>query len=371
MRLEIEARDGMARSGVFHTPHGAVATPAFMPVGTRGTVKTLDGDDLESLGAQMVLSNTYHLMLRPGSDVVRDLGGLHEFMNWRGPILTDSGGYQVFSLDAKVSEDGVAFRSTYDGSRVELTPERAVAVQEDLGSDVAVALDVLVGLPASRPVVEAAMRRTLRWAARSMQARRRQNQSMFGIVQGGTDASLRAESASKTAELGFDGYAVGGLSVGESDAERDKAIEVVVGELPEDRVRYTMGLGDTEGMLHAVARGIDLFDCVLPTRLARHGKVLTPDGDYSLRRAEHARSTGPLDSSCGCTTCRSYSRGYLRHLLQTGEPTGLRLLTMHNLSYTFNLMRGMRSAITEGRFEPFVASTIERRVSAVSGKSLA
>jgi queuine tRNA-ribosyltransferase len=292
-------------------------------------------------------------------------------MNWRGPILTDSGGYQVFSLDAKVSEDGVAFRSTYDGSRVELTPERAVAVQEDLGSDVAVALDVLVGLPASRPVVEAAMRRTLRWAARSMQARRRQNQSMFGIVQGGTDASLRAESASKTAELGFDGYAVGGLSVGESDAERDKAIEVVVGELPEDRVRYTMGLGDTEGMLHAVARGIDLFDCVLPTRLARHGKVLTPDGDYSLRRAEHARSTGPLDSSCGCTTCRSYSRGYLRHLLQTGEPTGLRLLTMHNLSYTFNLMRGMRSAITEGRFEPFVASTIERRVSAVSGKSLA
>jgi queuine tRNA-ribosyltransferase len=371
MKLEIEARDGMARSGVFHTPHGAVVTPAFMPVGTRGSVKTLDGDDLENVGAQMVLSNTFHLMLRPGSDVVRELGGLHEFMNWRGPILTDSGGYQVFSLDAKVSENGVTFRSTYDGSRIELTPERAVTVQEDLGSDIAVALDVLVGLPAPRPVVEAAMQRTLRWAARSMQARRREDQLMFGIVQGGVDLSLRAESAAKTAALEFDGYAVGGLSVGESDAARDKAIEVVVGELPQDRVRYTMGLGDTEGMLHAVARGIDLFDCVLPTRLARHGKVLTSDGDYSIRRAEHTRSSSPLDPSCGCRTCSSYSRSYLRHLYQTGEPAGLRLLTMHNLTYTLNLMRAMRSAVVEGRFERFMISTIERRVSGVSGESLA
>jgi queuine tRNA-ribosyltransferase len=371
MTLEIEARDGMARSGVFRTAHGTVATPAFMPVGTRGSVKMLDGDDLERVGAQMVLSNTYHLMLRPGPDVVRDLGGLHDFMNWRGPILTDSGGYQVFSLDAGVSEIGVTFRSTYDGSRVELTPERAIAVQEDLGSDIAVTLDVLVGLPAARSVVEAAMQRTLRWAARSMKARRRGDQQLFGIIQGGTDPSLRSESAARTAELGFDGYAVGGLSVGESDAERDRAIEVVVGELPEDRVRYTMGLGDTEGMLHAVARGIDLFDCVLPTRLARHGKVLTPDGDYSIRRAAHTRSSIPLDPSCACRTCTSYSRGYLRHLYQTGEPTGLRLLTMHNVTYTLNLMSWMRNAIMEGHFERFMASTIERRVSGVSRESLA
>jgi queuine tRNA-ribosyltransferase len=342
-----------------------------MPVGTRGTVKTLDGEDLLDLDAQMVLSNTYHLMLRPGSDVVRELGGLHRFMNWRGPILTDSGGYQVFSLDAKVREEGVTFRSTYDGSRVELTPERAVAVQEDLGSDVAVALDVLVGLPANREVVEAAMRRTLRWAERVMHARQREDQAVFGIIQGGTDPSLRAESAVKTAELDFDGYAVGGLSVGESDSERDRAIEVVVGELPEDRVRYTMGLGDTEGMLHAVARGIDLFDCVLPTRLARHGKVLTPVGDYSIRRAEHARSHAPLDPSCGCSTCASYSRGYLRHLFLTNEPTGLRLLTLHNLTYTLRLMGSIRLAILEGRFQAFMASTLDRRVSGDSGESLA
>lgn len=371
MNLEISARDGMARAGTFTTPHGQVSTPAFMPVGTRGTVKTLDGTDLINIGAQMVLSNTYHLMLRPGSDVVRELGGLHQFMNWQGPILTDSGGYQVFSLDAKVGEEGVTFKSSYDGSLVQLTPERAVAVQEDLGSDIAVALDVLVGLPAPREIVAGAMERTVRWAARALRARRRDDQSLFGIVQGGTDPSLRAESASRTAQLGFDGYAIGGLSVGEPDDERDRAIEVTVTELPEDRVRYTMGLGDTEGMLRAVARGVDLFDCVLPTRLARHGKILTPDGDYSIRRAEHVRSDLPADPTCSCETCTSYSRGYLRHLYQTNEPTGLRLLTVHNVSYTLRLMEEIRTAILEGRFQPFMTATLERRVSSAPGESLA
>jgi queuine tRNA-ribosyltransferase len=371
MRFEVETADGVARTGTLHTPHGMVRTPAFMPVGTRGTVKTLDGEDLMSLRTQMILANTYHLMLRPGDDAVRDLGGLHRFMHWNGPILTDSGGYQIFSLDARVAEDGVAFRSSYDGSRVELTPERAVEVQENLGSDIAMMLDVLVGLPADRQTVEAAMERTLRWAHRATLARVRDDQALFGIVQGGTDLELRTESAGRTAAMGFDGFGIGGLSVGEPENERNRAIEVVVAELPPDRVRYTMGLGDTKGMLDAVARGVDLFDCVWPTRLARHGKVLTRDGDYSIRRSEFARSDDPLEPGCGCSTCRSYSRGYLRHLFTTGEPTGLRLLTLHNVSYTVNLMHRMRDAIKTGRFEAFRASTLERRVSTVSGESLA
>lgn len=371
MRFEVEATDGAARTGSLHTAHGVVKTPAFMPVGTRGTVKTLDGSDLRSLDTQIVLANTYHLMLRPGDEVVRELGGLHQFMNWSGPILTDSGGYQIFSLGAKVEETGVTFRSSYDGSWVELSPERAVAVQENLGSDIAMMLDVLVGLPADRETVRTAMERTLRWALRAVRARHREDQALFGIIQGGTDPELRAESAVRTAEMEFDGFGIGGLSVGEPEDERNRSIEVVVAELPGDRARYTMGLGDTNGMLDAVARGVDLFDCVWPTRLARHGKILTPDGDYSIRRAEFIRSGEPLDPACGCPACRSYSRGYLRHLLMTGEPTGLRLLTLHNVWYTVQLMRRMRESIEARRFESFRLETLARRVSAVSGESLA
>lgn len=371
MRFEIQAKDGPARLATLYTAHGAVRTPAFMPVGTRGTVKTVDARDLSDVGAQMVLANTYHLMLRPGDDVVRDLGGLHDFMAWDGPILTDSGGYQIFSLQPRIDEDGVVFRSTYDGSRVVLTPERAVAVQENLGSDIAMMLDVLIGLPAARNVAEEAMERTLRWGKRALEARTREDQAVFGIVQGGTDSGLRARSAHETARMGFDGFGIGGLSVGETAGERNRAIETVVAELPEHRVRYTMGLGDTAGMLDAVVRGVDLFDCVWPTRLARHGKVLSSRGDYAIRRAEFKRSDRRLDPDCRCRVCRTHSQGYLRHLFITREPTGLRLLTLHNLSYTANLMAGIREAIAEGRLEMFRDERLGARVSGTSEDSLA
>ena len=271
---EAGASDGPARSGTLHTPHGDVPTPAFMAVGTRGTVRGVGAEDLESLGADIVLANTYHLMLRPGAEVVAGLGEIHGFMAWQRPILTDSGGFQVFSLDPDVDEEGVRFRSSYDGSPVALTPEGAVAVQESLGSDIAMMLDVLVGLPSSRAVVTAAMERTLRWAARALAAKRRDDRALFGIVQGGVDPELRRRSAEETAALGFPGFGIGGLAVGEDPGERNAAIDVVTSVLPADAPRYVMGLGDTEGLLDAVARGCDLFDCVIPTRLARHGKVL-------------------------------------------------------------------------------------------------
>lgn len=356
-----ESRDGSARAGVLHTPHGGIETPAFMPVGTRGSVKTVDAEDLERAGADMVLANTYHLMLRPGSDVVSELGELHGFMSWTGPILTDSGGYQVFSLEPEITEEGVAFRSTYDGSRVELTPERAVEIQEELGADVAMILDVLIGLPATREDTLVAMERTLRWARRAHEAKSRDDRALWGIVQGGSDPDLRAQSAAATAELGFPGFGIGGLSVGEPPPARNAAVEAVVPELPEDAPRYVMGLGDTEGILDCVARGVDMFDCVLPTRLARHGKVLSEDGDFSIKRAEWARDTAPIDPDCACVACRRYSRGHIRHLFSTKEFLGPRLLSIHNLTYTLGLMRRIREAIAGGRFEAFHAEVLARR----------
>lgn len=355
------ATDGVARSGLLRTPHGAVSTPGFMPVGTRGTVRTVDVHDLRSVGAEMLLANTYHLMLRPGAGAIAALGELQSFMGWDGPVLTDSGGFQVFSLDPVVEENGVRFQSTYDGSGVFLTPEDAVRIQEQLGSDIAMALDVLIGLPASRESVASAMERTLRWAERSLGAKKRSDRGLFGIVQGGVDPELRGRSAAATAALRFDGYGIGGLSVGESADARDTAIDAVVPELPPDRVRYVMGLGDTEGMLAAVTRGIDLFDCVLPTRLARHGKALHPDGDFSIKRADLATSEESVDSACGCLTCTTYSRGYLRHLFSAKEPLGPRLLTIHNLSYTFDLLAGARKAIADGSLSTFAAERVARR----------
>ncbi len=363
VRWEPHGTDGLARTGVLATPHGPVSTPAFMPVGTRGTVKAVDSRDLTEAGATLVLANTYHLMLRPGADQVARLGGLHGFMAWPGPILTDSGGYQIFSLDARVDEDGVTFRSTYDGSRVRLTPEDAVAIQERLGPDIAMMLDVLVGLPAARADVEGAMRRTLRWAERARAAHRRADQALFGIVQGGVDLELRAESARATAALDFPGYAIGGLSVGEGEPERAAALQASVAELPADRPRYVMGLGDPGGVLAAVAQGADLFDCVWPTRLARHGKVLSARGDFAIRRAEHAGDGSPIDPDCRCFTCGRYSRGYLRHLRLTGELLGHRLLTIHNLTYTLDLLVAARAAIAAGRFAAFRAEVAAGRVS--------
>ncbi|MGI9643170.1 MAG: tRNA guanosine(34) transglycosylase Tgt [Acidimicrobiia bacterium] len=355
------ATDASARAGVMTTPHGAVPTPNFMAVGTRATVKLLDTEDLERLGADIVLANTYHLMLRPGEDIVRSQGELHGFMAWDGPILTDSGGYQVLSLKPKITEHALTFKSTYDGSIVEMTPERSIEVQEALGSDIAMALDVPVALPADRQRAQAAMEQTLRWAERSKAAKVRDDRALFGIVQGGADPDLRKESASKTAQIGFPGFGIGGLAVGETTGERATAIDAVIPELPADAVRYVMGLGDTEGMLDAIERGVDLFDCVLPTRLARHGKALTQSGDLSIRRAEWDNDESPIEVDCECIACRRYSRSYLRHLYRTKELLGHRLLTLHNLTYTYRLLAEARHHIGAGSFQSWKAEVVTMR----------
>lgn len=347
------ATDGDARTGRLATPHGEVETPAFMPVGTRAVVRGLDSRDLREAGTQMVLANTYHLMLRPGAGVIARLGGLHGFMGWDGPILTDSGGYQVFSLDARVTEDGCRFRSVYDGSEAFLTPEDAVRIQERLGPDIAMVLDVCIALPAPREDVMEAMERTLRWAERSVEVHERTDQALFGIVQGGIDPDLRMESARRTAELRMAGYGIGGLSVGEAREPRNEALEAAVAGLPPEAPRYFMGLGDPEGLLDAVARGVDLFDCVWPTRLARHGKVITGRGDYNIRLARFITDDGPLDPECPCPTCRTYPRAYLRHLAATRELSLPRLLSVHNLVATHRLLEGARSAIEAGTFAEF------------------
>jgi queuine tRNA-ribosyltransferase len=357
----LQAADGKARIGWLDTPHGRVGTPAFMAVGTRAAVKAVDSADLETLGAEIVLANTYHLMLRPGSELVAKLGGLHEFMEWQRPILTDSGGFQIFSLEPQIEEEGATFRSVYDGAMAHLTPEEAVRIQEDLGADIAMVLDVCVGLPAPRELVEAETRRTLRWAARSREAHSRPEQALFGIVQGGVDPELRAESARETAQLDFPGFGIGGLSVGETAAERDLALESAVAELPPNKPRYVMGLGDTEGLLEAIKRGADMFDCVLPTRLGRHGKVLTRFGDFSLRNAEFEADDGPIDSACACHTCARYSRAYLRHLVRMKELSSHRLLTIHNLAYTLDLVRAAGEAIAQGRLDRFITEVKDRR----------
>jgi len=345
--------DGEARAGVMETPHGRVETPNFMAVGTRATVKSLDTEDLSSIGAQIVLANTYHLMLRPGEDIVSSLGELHGFMAWDGPILTDSGGYQVLSLNPTITEEELVFRSTYDGSPVHLSPERSVQTQEALGADIAMALDVPVNLPASRAATEDAMQRTLRWAERSKAAKTRNDRALFGIVQGGAEPDLRRQSAAETADIGFPGFGIGGLAVGETPEQRVDAIRAVLPQLPSDAVRYVMGLGDTLGILDAVALGADLFDCVLPTRVARHGKALLRTGDLSMKRAEFADDSRPIDEHCPCIACTKYSRGYIRHLVVTRELLAHRLLTLHNLTYTYRLMSDIRDHISQGTFEAF------------------
>lgn len=356
-----ERTDGVARAGMLELTHGVVRTPTFMPVGTRAAVKGLDAADLLGVGAQMVLSNTYHLMLRPGAETVAALGGLHGFMGWGGPILTDSGGYQIFSLDPKIDEDGATFRSTYDGAEVRLSPEESMRVQQLLGADIAMIFDVLVGLPNTTDVVRAALEQTLRWSERALRVHDRADQALFGIVQGGVDVDLRKHSARATADLGFSGFGIGGLAVGEEPWERNAALEAALPELPSIAARYVMGLGDPEGVMDAVARGADLFDCVWPTRLARHGKILTVDGDYNLKRAEFARDPRPLADACGCHTCTTVSRAYLRHLLTTNELTVFRLVSIHNLWFTLDMLARARTAILGDRFRQHHAEFIERR----------
>ncbi|MCB1247145.1 MAG: tRNA guanosine(34) transglycosylase Tgt, partial [Acidimicrobiia bacterium] len=301
------------------------------------------------------------LSLRPGESVIAGQGGLHGFMGWKRPILTDSGGYQVLSLHPRITERELVFRSTYDGSEVRLSPERSVAIQEALGSDIAMVLDVPIALPAERVATQDAMMRTLRWAERSKVAHRRTDRALFGIVQGGADPALRTESARETADIGFPGFGIGGLAVGETADERNRAIEPVVAELPDRAVRYVMGLGDTEGILDAVARGVDLFDCVLPTRLARHGKALTRDGDVSIKRSEWLEDESPIEAACSCPVCTRYGRSYLRHLIRTNEPTGARLLTVHNLAYMYRLMDDIRSHVADATFRDWSAEVVVRR----------
>jgi queuine tRNA-ribosyltransferase len=331
-----------------------------MPVGTRGAVRTLTSADLEDLGAQVVLANTYHLMLRPGAETVAALGGIHGFAAWNGHVLTDSGGFQVFSLAPKVDDEGVTFRSTYDGSTHRLTPESAVAVQEQLGADIQMVLDVCPPLPSPPETVRLAVERTAAWAARARAAHGHPAQALFGIVQGGVDPALRVESARRTVDLDFDGYGIGGFSVGEPREQMLPALAATLAELPADRPRYLMGVGDPIGLVEAIALGVDMFDCVLPTRLGRHGTVLSSEGRYQLKKAAYATDDGPLDPACACAVCARWSRAYLRHLLQVAEPTAPRLLTVHNVAWTLALVARARAAIGAGTL-----AAVRREVSAV------
>ena len=359
LTIDVAATDGAARTGTIRTPRGVLPTPLFMPVGTRAAVKTLDSADLEALGIPLILGNTYHLMLRPGAELIGELGGLHRFMDWSGHVLTDSGGYQIFSLEPKVTDDGATFRSTYDGTTHHLTPEGAVHVQSLLGADIQMVLDVCPPLPSPDHVVRAASARTAAWGERGRAAflagahereDRDLHQAQFGIAQGGLDPALRAESARRTVETGFDGYAIGGLSVGETREEMLPALAAALEHLPEDQPRYLMGVGDPSGIVEAVGLGVDMFDCVLPTRLARHGTVLTSAGRIGIKNLAYERDEGPLDPTCGCPVCARWSRAYLRHLHRLGEPTAARLLTVHNVTWLSTLVADLRSAVAEGRF---------------------
>jgi queuine tRNA-ribosyltransferase len=364
VRFELLATDGVARRGRLLTNHGPVDTPAFMPVGTRGTVKALAPDDLRAVGAQIVLGNTYHLLLRPGPDVVRELGGLHRFMAWDGPILTDSGGFQVFSLARlrRVSEDGVQFRSPEDGSTHLLTPERSIEVQRALGSDIVHPLDECLTYPATRAETEQSLALTLRWARRAKAAHGREpgGQALFGIVQGGMYPDLRRRAVEETVATGFDGYAIGGMAVGEPKPVMYELTAQVAAALPADQPRYLMGVGKPADLVEAVARGVDMFDCVLPTRNARNGQCFTWEGPLTIKQARYARDDRPLDEGCACYTCRQFSRAYLRHLFVSKELLAYRLLTLHNVHFFLALMAEMRAAIDGGRFAPFQARLLAR-----------
>jgi queuine tRNA-ribosyltransferase len=353
--------DGGARLGEFVTPHGRVSTPAFMPVGTQATVKGLTPDMVHSTGAEIVLGNTYHLMLRPGAERVAALGGLHKFMNWSRPILTDSGGFQVMSLSAlrRLEESGVTFRSHLDGAMFELTPERSIEIQLLLGADIIMQLDECLKLPAAVGEIERAMQLSLRWAERSKRAFEKgpPGHALFGIVQGGDNAALRRESARRLTEIGFDGYAIGGLAVGEPQEVMLATVAEIAPALPADRPRYLMGVGTPEDILEAVARGVDMFDCVLPTRNGRHGLAFSRFGPINLKNARHAHDARPLDADSTCPAARDYSRAYLHHLVKANEMLGAILLSQINLHYYQDLMRGMRDSIEHRRFEEFRVQT--------------
>jgi len=361
--FRVTATDGPARAGVLTTAHGDVPTPAFMPVGTKASVKSVDPQELRELGATIVLGNSYHLHFRPGADLIAELGGLHRFMAWDGPILTDSGGFQVFSLRhtiLRVDDEGVTFRSVYDGEAESFTPESVARIQAQLGSDIAMCLDAVPPADASLEALEEAVRLTTLWAARQRSAERAPGQLVFGIAQGGTDPELRSRSIEELTALGFDGYALGGLAIGEDRELMFETVGWAAPLLPGDRARYFMGIGDPQGVLEVIERGIDMFDCVLPTRLGRTGSALTWSGRLNLKNARYARDPAPLQDGCGCPACTRFSRAYLRHLVNQQELLGHRLLSLHNLRFLLDLTTGARAAIERGEFDSYKREALAR-----------
>jgi queuine tRNA-ribosyltransferase len=367
--FRVTARDGAARAGVLTIAHGEVPTPAFMPVGTKATVKSVDPTELEELGARIILGNTYHLHFRPGAEVIAELGGLHRFMGWEGPILTDSGGFQVFSLRhtiIRADDAGVTFRSVYDGEAARLTPASVARVQAQLGSDVAMCLDVCPPADSAPAALAEAVRLTTHWAEQQRAAERGPGQLLFGITQGGADEELRRRSIAEVTALDFDGYALGGLAIGEDRAVMFDAVAWAAPLLPDDRPRYFMGIGDPQGVLEVIERGIDMFDCVLPTRLGRTGSALTWEGRLNLKNARFARDPNPLQADCGCPACTRFSRAYIRHLVNQQELLGLRLLSLHNLRFLLDLTAGARAAIERGEFAAYKRDALARLGSAAA-----
>ena len=363
MKFERLAGDGRARRGRLTFERGPVETPAFMPVGTYGTVKGMTPEELRGIGAEMILGNTFHLMLRPGTEVIRAHGDLHDFMHWNGPILTDSGGFQVWSLAElrKLTEDGVTFASPVDGSRIFMGPEESMQVQRDLGSDVVMIFDECTAYPATHDEARVSMERSLRWAERSKAAHERNAAALFGIVQGGMHDDLRVRSAEGLQAIGFDGYAIGGLSVGEPETERLAVLDSTCPVLPDDRPRYLMGVGRPEDLVRSVQRGVDMFDCVMPTRNARNGHLFTRTGDVKIRNSRYTADTQPIDPQCDCYTCRNYSRAYIKHLHRCNEIQGARLATIHNLYFYQWIMREMRAAIEDQRLDAWAEAFLDER----------
>ncbi|MCG8313890.1 MAG: tRNA guanosine(34) transglycosylase Tgt [Pseudomonadales bacterium] len=363
MKFELLAKDGNSRRAKLHFERGVVETPAFMPVGTYGTVKSMLPRDIEEIGAHIILGNTFHLMLRPGTEIIKEHGDLHDFMQWQGPILTDSGGFQVFSLGQmrKITEEGVTFQSPVDGSKVYLDPETSMQVQRDLGSDIVMIFDECTPFPATPEQARDSMELSLRWAKRSKLAHGDNSAALFGIVQGGMYPDLRQESVQGLTDIGFDGYAIGGLSVGEPKEEMINVLDGLQPHMPEDKPRYLMGVGKPEDIVEAVRRGVDMFDCVMPTRNARNGHLFTETGVIKIRNAVHKHDTGPLDASCDCYTCKNFSRAYLHHLDRCKEILSSQLNTIHNLRYYQNLMAGLRSAIEQGTLSRFVEDFYQKR----------
>jgi queuine tRNA-ribosyltransferase len=361
MKFSVSHRDGAARRGVLQLAHGSIDTPAFMPVGTYGTVKAMSPEELTGLGAQIVLGNTFHLWLRPGTEVIEKHGGLHGFMGWKGPILTDSGGFQVFSLETKISEDGVRFASPINGDKLLLTPEESMRIQRALNSDVVMVFDECTAYPATEKQARKSMELSMRWAERSKKAHEGNSNALFGIVQGGVFEDLRTHSLKELQNIQFDGYAIGGLAVGEPPEDRSRIMRHLLPAMPADKPRYLMGMGTPEDLIEAVLAGVDMFDCVLPTRNARNGWLFTRSGDVKIRNAKWRDDARPLDESCGCYGCRNFSRAYLHHLQRANEILGARLNTIHNLYYYLELMKELREAIAAQRLADTAARLLAQR----------